>query len=147
MVSLSLNLLWYPIPFDFNVNVQFRHRVNWEEAVAKANLTGMSSEAVTNDSETVSQKRDEYITIYACIIAFATFFYTSRSFAFYRMFLRISINLHDMLFRGVSRAKMIFFNNNPSGRVLNRFAKDINNVDTLLPNVTFDICYVSILCV
>lgn len=107
----------------------------------------MSSESVTDDSETVSQKRDEYITIYACIIAFATFFCTSRSFAFYRMFLRISINLHDMLFRGVSRAKMTFFNNNPSGRVLNRFAKDINNVDTLLPNVTFDICYVSILCV
>lgn len=48
-----------------------------------------------------------------------------------------------MIFRGISRAKMIFFNNNPSGRILNRFARDINNVDTLLPNVMFDVCDVS----
>lgn len=59
------------------------------------------------------------------------------------MCLQISINLHDMIFRGISRAKMIFFNNNPSGRILNRFARDINNVDTLLPNILFDVCDVS----
>lgn len=66
-----------------------------------------------------------------------------RSFGFFRMFLRISINLHDMMFRSVSRAKMTFFNTNPSGRVLNRFARDINNVDTLLPQVIFDVTYVN----
>lgn len=49
-----------------------------------------------------------------------------------------------MLFRGVTRAKMLFFNNNPSGRILNRFARDIYNVDSLLPESMFEVFDVSI---
>lgn len=55
------------------------------------------------------------------------------------MCLRISINLHDIIFRGVSRTKIIFFNNNPSGRILNRFARDINNIDLFVPNIMMDV--------
>lgn len=47
--------------------------------------------------------------------------------------------MHDMIFRSLSRAKMIFFNNNPSGRVLNRFSRDMSNVDTLLPNISIEV--------
>lgn len=60
------------------------------------------------------------------------------------MCIRISMNLHDMMFRGISRAKMIFFNNNPSGRTLNRFARDIDSVDSLLPTIIVDVLDVSI---
>lgn len=93
--------------------------------------------------ESVTAKREWLIIVYTCIMVLGAICYLSRSFSFYRMCLRISINLHDMIFRGISRAKMIFFNNNPSGRILNRFARDINNVDSLLPNIIVDVFDVS----
>lgn len=97
----------------------------------------------TNNSDSVTHQREIYLIIYTCIMLIGTFCYLCRSFSFFRMCLRISINLHDMIFRGISRAKMIFFNNNPSGRILNRFARDINNVDSLLPNIMVDVLDVS----
>lgn len=59
------------------------------------------------------------------------------------MCLRISVNLHDMLYQGITRAKMFFFNENPSGRILNRFARDVENVDSVLPHVLADVLDVS----
>lgn len=94
-------------------------------------------------SEEVKGKREQLILIYTSIMVVGTICFLCRSFSFFKMCLRISINLHDMIFRGVTRAKMIFFNNNPSGRILNRFARDINNVDSLLPNIIIDVLDVS----
>lgn len=42
---------------------------------------------------------------------------------------------HDGLLRSVMRAPATFFDQTPTGRVLNRFAKDIDSIDTVLPNV------------
>lgn len=97
---------------------------------------------IANDN--IEQRRELYLIIYSCIIIYGIFAYLGRSFTFYRMCLRISINLHDMLFRGVTRAKMLFFNNNPSGRILNRFARDIYHIDSVLPENIFEVIEVSI---
>lgn len=121
-------------------------RVDWEE-LAKTNLSASSSINSTQPQSTptnaVNEKREMYLIIYTCIVVYGIFAYLGRSFTFYRMCLRISINLHDMLFRGVTRAKMLFFNNNPSGRILNRFARDIYNVDSVLPGNIFEVIEVS----
>ena len=98
----------------------------------------------TDASDGVKGKREQFILIYTSIMVLGTIVFLCRSFSFFRMCLRISINLHDMIFRGVTRAKMIFFNNNSSGRILNRFAIDVNNVDSMLPNVIFDVLKVSL---
>lgn len=50
-----------------------------------------------------------------------------------------------MLYEGVVRAKMLFFNRNSSGRVLNRFSKDIGSIDNFLPVVLVDTLIVSTL--
>ncbi|KAL0809379.1 hypothetical protein ABMA28_011577 [Loxostege sticticalis] len=42
------------------------------------------------------------------------------------------------MFRGVTSAPMWFFHHNPSGRILNRFSKDMGQVDTLLPVALVD---------
>ncbi|KAL6424777.1 hypothetical protein ACFW04_010016 [Cataglyphis niger] len=61
-----------------------------------------------------------------------------RSFAFFRTCMRASIRLHDHMFRSISRATMRFFNTNTSGRVLNRFSKDMGAVDEILPTALID---------
>lgn len=94
-------------------------------------------------NETISSERMAYLYTYAGILTLGIASFMFRSFAFYYMCLSISRNLHDTMFRGVARAKMSFFNNNPSGRILNRFARDINNIDSVLPNVMYDIINVS----
>lgn len=45
-----------------------------------------------------------------------------------------SKKLHDMLLKIVLRAPTSFFDTNPTGRILNRFSKDIYSVDESLPN-------------
>lgn len=113
--------------------------------MAKANSSApLNDTAQTQNDHTIEQRRETYLIIYTCIIVYGIFAYLGRSFTFYRMCLRISINLHDMLFRGVTRAKMIFYNLNPTGRILNRFARDIYHVDSLLPGNIFEVIEVSV---
>lgn len=41
--------------------------------------------------------------------------------------------LHDKMFANILRAPMRFFDTNASGRILNRFSKDMGAIDELLP--------------
>ncbi|XP_037708508.1 probable multidrug resistance-associated protein lethal(2)03659 [Drosophila subpulchrella] len=56
-----------------------------------------------------------------------------RSFLFYNLAMKASIRLHNSMFRGICRASMYFFNTIPSGSILNRFSKDMGQVDEVLP--------------
>lgn len=49
-----------------------------------------------------------------------------------------SKGLHSNMVKSVIGTSMAFFHNNPSGRILNRFAKDLGSVDELLPRGFFD---------
>ena len=42
-------------------------------------------------------------------------------------------NIHDMAITGIIKAPIQFFDENPSGRILNRFSKDMSQMDELLP--------------
>lgn len=59
----------------------------------------------------------------------------ARSFLIFSVAMKSSTNLHNSMFKGVSHASMYFFNTNPTGRILNRFSKDMGQVDELLPTV------------
>lgn len=125
---------------------------NWEEKVGHQNSSNNNTtvstfrflDEIPSDSSVAQERREEYIMVYTVIIVVGTCIFLIRSISFFRLCLRVSINLHDKLFRGISRARMLFFNNNPSGRILNRFSRDINNVDTLLPMVLLDVLDVSV---
>lgn len=140
---------------------ELTHRIDWEGDIisnssSSSNSTDNHAKVPTVDPtntqnttvspESISQKREEFIIIYSCIVLVGVVAYLSRSFSFYHVCLRISTNLHDMIFRSVSRAKMMFFSTNPSGRILNRFAKDMYRVDTSLPMCMVDVIDVSGMC-
>lgn len=58
--------------------------------------------------------------------------------------MRSSVSLHNKMFSSIVYATIRFFHLNSSGRILNRFAKDIDNIDGALPNVLVDTIQVCI---
>ena len=52
--------------------------------------------------------------------------------------MRSSITLHNQMFSNILSATMRFFDTNPSGRILNRFSKDMGVVDEILPRMYLD---------
>ncbi|XP_043284651.1 probable multidrug resistance-associated protein lethal(2)03659 [Venturia canescens] len=76
--------------------------------------------------------------VYSALNGLTLFITLARSFSFFEMCTRASRKLHDQMFRSISRAKMSFFHSNPSGRVLNRFARDIGAIDESLPPTMMD---------
>ncbi|XP_052861311.1 probable multidrug resistance-associated protein lethal(2)03659 [Anopheles cruzii] len=84
---------------------------------------------------------DRYIDIYIfTALTVATVVITlARSMFFFRTAMKASRKLHDAMFNGITRATMYFFNTNPSGRILNRFSKDMGQIDEYLPSVTVDV--------
>lgn len=58
--------------------------------------------------------------------------------------MRSSIKLHNKMFSNILSATMRFFDTNPSGRILNRFSKDMGVVDEVMPRMFLDSIQVSI---
>uniref|UniRef100_A0A1B0C9L7 Uncharacterized protein n=1 Tax=Lutzomyia longipalpis TaxID=7200 RepID=A0A1B0C9L7_LUTLO len=84
---------------------------------------------------------NNYVDIYIfTALTIATVVITlSRSFIFFNLAVRAAKVLHNAMYTGVTKASMYFFNTNPSGRILNRFSKDMGQVDEFLPTVMIDV--------
>ncbi|XP_051158018.1 ATP-binding cassette subfamily C member 4-like [Leptopilina boulardi] len=82
--------------------------------------------------------QEVYIYVYIGIVTSIFLIGITRSFAFYALCMRASQSLHDMVFSALIRTGMRFFDTNPSGRILNRFSKDMGAIDELLPKALLD---------
>ncbi|XP_063977971.1 probable multidrug resistance-associated protein lethal(2)03659 [Diachasmimorpha longicaudata] len=100
------------------------------------------NEAATNstDSSGYSRifERDTCVYIFSGLTVTTIVISLVRSFAFFEYCMKASLKLHDKMFRSISRATMRFFNTNTSGRILNRFSKDMGAIDELLPMALID---------
>lgn len=79
-----------------------------------------------------------YIYIYTIIVISIFVIGITQSMLFYTLCMNASQSLHDKAFASVIKTGMNFFDKNPSGRILNRFSKDINAIDELLPKTLHD---------
>ncbi|KAK0158239.1 hypothetical protein PV328_009270 [Microctonus aethiopoides] len=100
--------------------------------------TTNNNSTITSDSSNIVLARSMCVYIFTGLTVFTIIVSVIRSFAFFEMCMQASKRLHDAMFRSISRATMYFFNTNTSGRVLNRFSKDMGAIDELLPVALID---------
>ncbi|XP_034942472.1 multidrug resistance-associated protein 4-like isoform X2 [Chelonus insularis] len=79
-----------------------------------------------------------YIYIYTGLVLSIFIVGITRSLLFFNLCVRNSQSLHDRSFGALIRTSMRFFDTNPSGRILNRFSKDLGGIDELLPKALLD---------
>ncbi|XP_069001598.1 ATP-binding cassette sub-family C member 4-like [Embiotoca jacksoni] len=74
-----------------------------------------------------------YLGVYAGLTAAAVVFSYVRSLVIFHGLVRSAQTLHNGMFDAVIRTPVAFFDVNPIGRILNRFSKDTNQMDSVLP--------------
>ncbi|KAL7034207.1 hypothetical protein ACKWTF_007899 [Chironomus riparius] len=101
-----------------------------------------NSTLATDSSENEPVERifdSDALVYFGGILIVALFFIAIiRSIYFYTITIAASKNLHKMSFNGVVSTKMRFFDLNPSGRILNRFSKDLGAIDEWLAKCLLD---------
>ncbi|KAI6039822.1 ABC transporter [Pisolithus marmoratus] len=73
-----------------------------------------------------------YMGVYAALGVSQAFTMFSVGFVFALLTYYVSQNLHERAIRRVLHAPMSFFETTPLGRIMNRFAKDIDSIDNLI---------------
>ncbi|XP_032237842.2 ATP-binding cassette sub-family C member 4 isoform X2 [Nematostella vectensis] len=84
---------------------------------------------------------------YGILVGAAFLLTVTRTFMFLFITLNSSRNLHNKMAATVLRAPVLFFDTNPTGRILNRFSRDIGVMDDLLPGVSLDAFQLVLYCV
>lgn len=74
-----------------------------------------------------------YIMVYCIASAAFLFALFLKAYIFVKLTLKASSTLHDRVFAKVMQGTMSFFDVTPTGRILNRFAKDLDEIDAQLP--------------
>lgn len=88
--------------------------------------------------------RYDCIYIYTAMVIALVVISLLRSFMFFSMAMMASTRLHNNMFSAITRAPMRFFHINPSGRILNRFSKDMGAVDEVLPSALLDVLQIGL---
>ncbi|XP_070538468.1 ATP-binding cassette sub-family C member 5-like [Ptychodera flava] len=93
-----------------------------------------TEEAYINTYEPEDTEMTSYIYVFLGILAAVITFTILRCFAHVTATLNASSKIHDQLLKKVFQSPMNFFDTTPSGRIINRFSKDQDEVDVWLPN-------------
>uniref|UniRef100_A0AAF5PL34 ABC transporter n=1 Tax=Wuchereria bancrofti TaxID=6293 RepID=A0AAF5PL34_WUCBA len=87
--------------------------------------------------ELSSIAESEYTSYYAAIYGFSVIILFVSGLLKALIFVHVSLNaasqLHNRMFDSVIRGTVRFFDTTPSGRILNRFSKDMDEIDVKLP--------------
>ena len=84
-----------------------------------------------NDLE--EQQKKFYPIVFASIIAFYILVTMLRSIVIFKIIINSATSLHNKMTECVLRAKILFFDSNPIGRIVTRFSKDLAMFDVVNP--------------
>ncbi|EAW82713.1 ATP binding cassette subfamily C member 12 [Homo sapiens] len=74
-----------------------------------------------------------YQWVYTASMVFMLVFGVTKGFVFTKTTLMASSSLHDTVFDKILKSPMSFFDTTPTGRLMNRFSKDMDELDVRLP--------------
>ncbi|XP_071185883.1 ATP-binding cassette sub-family C member 4-like isoform X2 [Salvelinus alpinus] len=100
----------------------------WAGEQEKLNVNGTVTVNVTEELNL-----DFYLGIYAGLTGATLIFGFARSLIMFNVLVKAAQSLHNRMFNSILRTPVRFFDINPIGRVLNRFSKDIGQLDAALP--------------
>ncbi|XP_054082256.1 ATP-binding cassette sub-family C member 4 [Zeugodacus cucurbitae] len=86
----------------------------------------------------------ECLYIYGALIIGVVLMTVFRGYLFFKVCMHASKVLHDRMFGCILRTTMRFFDTNPSGRILNRFSKDMGAIDEYLPKAIIDFIQIAL---
>ena len=93
-----------------------------------------------------SQADIRYIWIFAILVFFCIILSYYRAVVWFQYTLKSASSLHERILWSILHAPLHFFIANPTGRILNRFAKDQNITDEALPVTLFDFIQCFLFC-
>ena len=73
------------------------------------------------------------VAIFGILLGLSVFAISLSGYFMYNSTLRASEKLHGRMTTSIIQAPVLFFDTNPSGRIMNRFSKDIGSMDDVLP--------------
>ncbi|XP_057203387.1 multidrug resistance-associated protein 5 [Triplophysa rosa] len=122
----------------FVLNVGSTAFSNWWLSYWIKQGSGNTTVQVGNSSVLSESMRDNpqmhhYAIVYTMSMVVMLLLKLLRGIVFVKGTLRASSKLHDELFQKILRSPMKFFDTTPTARILNRFNKDMDEVDTRLP--------------
>uniref|UniRef100_A0A3P8TQF5 ATP-binding cassette, sub-family C (CFTR/MRP), member 4 n=1 Tax=Amphiprion percula TaxID=161767 RepID=A0A3P8TQF5_AMPPE len=97
------------------------------------NLLAQVRSKSTGGRWTPSLDRDFYLGIYAGLTGATIIFGFMRNLVLFNVLVRCAQSLHNGMFNTILRTPVRFFDINPIGRILNRFSKDIGQLDSNMP--------------
>ncbi|XP_056602458.1 ATP-binding cassette sub-family C member 12 [Triplophysa dalaica] len=95
----------------------------------------LNSSDPSSNSGNISENPDLpfYQMVYGLMIVAMVVLSIAKGYAFVKVTLRSSSKLHDTMFKRIIGSPMSFFDTTPTGRMVNRFSKDQDEVDAVLP--------------
>ncbi|KAF7669999.1 hypothetical protein LDENG_00090130 [Lucifuga dentata] len=103
----------------------------WSDEQEKLNMNNtiiQNRQNITRELDT-----DFYLGIYGGLTAATLIFGFLRNFLLFNVMVKCAQNLHNRMFDAMLRTPVRFFDINPIGRILNRFSKDIGQLDSNMP--------------
>lgn len=99
-------------------------------------------------SKSATEQQDlYYVHVYIGIVVGAVVASVTRAIVVFHACIKASQKLHNKLLGSVIRTKILFFDSNPIGRILNRFAKDVAFSDDLMPSTLYDCVQCVMMCI
>ncbi|XP_077453167.1 ATP-binding cassette sub-family C member 4 isoform X4 [Stigmatopora argus] len=103
----------------------------WAEEQSKLDSSNTTSQNFTNVYKDLDL--EFYLGIYGGLTVATIIFGFLRTLLMFNMLVRSTQALHDSMFTTILRTHVRFFDSHPIGRVLNRFSKDIGQLDSIMP--------------
>ncbi|KAG1681721.1 putative multidrug resistance-associated protein lethal(2)03659 [Nymphon striatum] len=146
LTSMLLNIIYALILLGFDYWIKIWTEFEDQKNCASGNCL-TSTEHLELSSNFFFQNNQNSLIILSIICLVSVLFSIPTIFFDIMFCLSAARKLHDLMFNKLLHAPIKFFNSNPIGEILNRFTKDIGEIDEYIPEGYQDVVHETIKCI